>query len=592
MYLKKYIVILTLIFVALSYAQEASLSDEIAREQENTKSYDQLESEREAIQTRLDSLTDKRKQLITVISSRLDEFIDKEMQENKEVIDYKKKDLIMNLVYRLGYYYHGVEETEEAKTDRVLSDIWIEYLNRTENGDETATGWYLTELSKVAPSLLNTYTNETLLSVSPDFLYTGNYNNSIKYYTRVIREYPSSDAAASALYNLGYIQYSNTMQKENAVEIYKELISRFPESQYYDEANFLIGEYYFDPALNPQRNPVLDSINIGQAINYYDAIVEKNEEDDFYYKALYRLGFSYYRIYKYDIAAKYMTRVIEEMYDKFGTEETFTDMRELSRIYLAFTFKDRPWLNENGDNVEDSSIVELKNYILARKDENLNALYIYGDKIFENLGEAFYLEEKYDHAIAAYDTLLSMYPLIERAPRIQEKIIAAYKQKLYLNEEQRREDLLRERIDLFAQYKPRSQWQDVTQINRDSVGVDTLIAQNLYINIRTLQTKAQEESQGELFEETIDLIDNYVEELPPDSNTYKLKWYKAYILKDNLDKPLDAYEEFMKLVDDTETTRYYDDDSGIEFTDSLAAINAINIAQEYMRREKQNNNNE
>ena len=544
---------------------------------------DSLGRQRALYNLQIDSLTLKKKEALKKVESNIDKFT----KQRFKIKSYKKEELVANLVYKLAYYYHGLEDDQLGVVSVRLEQLYYAYQDKFESDDsEHYKQEYLEKLMEIAPSLFDEYDEDYLLVEDPSGVYRGDYKKSLEYYQRIIDEYPTSKLAPYSYYNIAYILY-DIGRKDEAVDIYQKIIKSYPNSEFYNDANFALGEYYFDPELNPDDDAELRVELVSRAISYYASILDAPNNEEYYFKAFYRLGFCYYRIYDYMRAADYLTETIEKMYERYGLEELPDDMRTLSIEYLAFCFKDNQWGAEIAeDKLDISAIIKLKKHIENRKRENYSALYLYGSKILGKLGEAYSKGEEYDLAIATYDSLLTMYPLIDDAPRYAEKIITAYTNKSFDNENQRYEELYKERNRLFSLYNINSEWSKVNTTNRDSSSTDSLIAVNLYSNIRFMLDKAQTNNDNTYFEESIHHIDQYLTDLPVDSNTYKLKWYKARFLDHKLNRYLDAYDMYMRISRDSLTTEFYDKESNTKFTNILAAHSAINVAQKYKKLEE------
>jgi len=559
---------------AATEEQQAEAADE---------SKEEMERQRARYNLQIDSLTRKKLEAL----KRVEENIDKFTQQRFKIKSYKKEELVANLVYKLAYYYHSLEDESHGDVSELIENLFSTYQEKMElQGGDAAKQAYLDQLMKIAPSLFDEYDESFLVTDDPSDVYRGDYKKSLEYYQKIIDEYPTSKLAPYSYYNIAFILY-DLGRKDEAVDIYQKIIKSYPNSEFYNDANFALGEYFFDPELNPDDDSNLRVELVSRAIGYYGAILDAPNNEDYYFKALYRLGFCYYRIYDYMRAADYLTDTIEKMYERYGLEEQPDDMRTLSIEYLAFCFKDNQWDREIAeDELDVSTIIELKNHIENRKKENYSALYLYGSKILGELGEAYAKGEEFDLAIAAYDSLLAMYPLIKEAPRFEEKIIEAYASKQYDNEDDRLEALYRERNELYERYNVTSAWSEGNSSERDSLQTDQLIASNLYQNIRYSLDVAQKENDNIYFENTISHVDQYLTDLPVDSNTYRLKWYKARFLEHKLNRFLEAFDMYVMISKDSLTQAYYDKESNSMFTDTLAALSAINAAQKFKKQEE------
>jgi len=545
------------------FAQESSNNT-------NAVNTDSLMILKRRFETIKDSLTAKKKQTLENVEKNIFNLISKQ----SEIKNFKKEELVANLIYKLAYYYRGAEESEALALGNKLDELYAEYSPRFEGTEQTKyEDQYLAEIQKLAPNILDNYDEDYVLSSQPSGLYKPEYRKTMEYFQKIIDDYPTSTLVPNAYYNVAYLLY-DMGRKDESIGIYEKIIRFYPNSDFYVDANFSIGEYYFDPELNPSRDTRYENENMKKAISYYEAILKENDED-YRYKALYRIGFCYYRLFKYDVSAAKLTELVEKLYDKYGLAFLPNDMRLLSMQFLAYTFRDRLW---GDDAKENAAIVELKKYIDNRRKNNMPALSLYGNRVFNNLGEIYHKGEEFNLAVESYDTLLSMYPNTPEAPEIQKKIIAIFQEKPYDNEDERSNDLYRERNQLFAFYRQSSEWGEKNKKMRDSLKTDELLSDNLYSNIRYMQDLAQSKNDKKLYETTIGHIDEYVSGLPADSNTYKLKWWKTLLLEQRLTDYYAAYNMYLDISRDSLTKTYYDKDSKRNYTDTLAALQAIKVA--------------
>jgi len=105
------------------------------------------------------------------------------------------------------------------------------------------------------------------------------YQRAIEKYRWVVEKFPDSEEAAEALYRIGNIYQWELIEPEKAIECYNELISRYSDSPLVPEAMFYKGEIY--------RWSLKD---IDKAKETYTAIIDKYLESPFSIKAKLRLG--------------------------------------------------------------------------------------------------------------------------------------------------------------------------------------------------------------------------------------------------------------------------------------------------------------
>ena len=124
------------------------------------------------------------------------------------------------------------------------------------------------------------------------------FHPSIGVYQQLITRFPGYALNDAAYYLLGYcLEKQNDF--ENGQVAYRTLIGRYPKSKFVTEAWVRIGEYYFD-AYNDRQA-------LAKAVEAYEAAV-KDKQSPLYDKALYKLGWTYYKMDRFDDAVDPLPR--------------------------------------------------------------------------------------------------------------------------------------------------------------------------------------------------------------------------------------------------------------------------------------------
>ncbi|MCS6989932.1 MAG: hypothetical protein NZM06_10500 [Chloroherpetonaceae bacterium] len=325
----------------------------------------------------------------------------------------------------------------------------------------------------------------------------------IALYDRIINDMPQSQYVADALYGKAFIlgerygdyaplrtyQYERNMpnakrwerkeiedKRREAIAVLGQIIRRFPDSRYVVDAYMLTAEYYFNSRRNQPKST-------RDAIPYYqkaiDLIVKKGERSEYFNQALYKLGWSYYRLAEYPQAIVYFTQLVDEI-EK--AEEIFeggmlpdyvrTDMKDEAMEYIVACFVK---IQDQIDR-EKTAIALLDNYFnsLPRKR--------YAPLIYEMLGESYERSLQPPEKInEVYTTLLRRYPNYERAPLVAHKVIsqldilARNGEKLGKELEELETLLYEERKNLFYRYGRNSAWFKDLQRRMDAVSAGKVL---------------------------------------------------------------------------------------------------------------------
>ncbi len=319
----------------------------------------------------------------------------------------------------------------------------------------------------------------------------------IALYDRIINDMPQSQYVADALYGKAFIlgerysdysslrtyRYERNMpnakrwerretedKRREAIAVLGQIIRRFPDSRYVVDAYMLTGEYYFTSRRN-QPKSTRDAIPYFQKA--MDLIVKKGERSEYFNQALYKLGWSYYRLAEYPQAIVYFTQLVDEI-EK--AEEIFegrmlpdyvrTDMKDEAMEYIVACFVK---IQDQIDR-EKTAIALIDNYFNSMPRKR------YAPLIYEMLGESYERSLQPPEKInEVYTILLRRYPNYERAPLVAHKVIsqldlqARNGEKLGRELEELETMLYEERKNLFYRYGRNSAWFKDLQRRMDAV---------------------------------------------------------------------------------------------------------------------------
>ena len=118
--------------------------------------------------------------------------------------------------------------------------------------------------------------------ILPDF------NAAIQAYARVMERFPGHPLTEDALYGIAYC-YTEQGDPDQAADGYARLVQTFPETRYSVEINMRLGEYYFTME------------DLPRAITHYQHVVAAGGPE-YAEKALYKLGWCFYNLDRYDEA--------------------------------------------------------------------------------------------------------------------------------------------------------------------------------------------------------------------------------------------------------------------------------------------------
>jgi len=382
------------------------------------------------------------------------------------------------------------------------------------------------------------------------------FSHTFSLYERIINEFPESDKVDDAVYNIGFL-YEEKGNADRAHQYYMHLIDKYPGSDYITEAYMRLGEYFF----NPPRN------NISRSIEYYKKVL-KDRQSSHFNEALYKLGWSYYRLNKYPEAISFFTSLVQNIEKSRKSmrrqEGKSVDLYDEALEYIAVCFMDFGELDEILDYLDKINHPS------------------WGEQILNEFGDIhFQKREEYDKAIKTYNALIDYNPLSPNAPVVQKRIVNCY----IALEDERQVYLSRKK--LFDLYNIDSEWWDKTEDLDYIEKAYNLIEEALRNNFNYLLQKAEERESTEIYQTVINLGTKYLENFSEHINAYMIRWNIALVLDIRLHNYEEALKEYMtiSMVYDAPRYKEYARKKGLS-TIKDAAKNAVVVADSLVQEEK------
>ena len=392
-----------------------------------------------------------------------------------------------------------------------------------------------------------------------------NYEKAIGLYDLILANFSESELADDALYNKAYL-LDNMGEEEASKEVYQELIDKYPESDYIPEAYMHLAEFYFQPKLGQDREETIRNLN--KAAQLYKNVL-KFKDSPRYADALYKLGWTYYRLAAADPnyfndAIIYFTMVVQdiEKFQELDPEGKYvkSNIKPEALQYIAASFVDTSYTKRGVEKAEG--------YIQKLGTPK------FGVDIMGAMGDLYARIVDYDNSILAYSTLLRMYPDYAYAPKIGKKIADVYL------ENQEPIQAYAEREKLFQNYNPKTEWyanielsdlkdrililDEATQLTEEALRTNIIYQLNM--------AEAMEQAKGDsmsAYQEFASLAKVYLETYPTHENAYEIDWSLAFVLDTELKRYPEAFEEYIRVSND-----YLEDAHRKD-----AATNAIVVAQ-------------
>lgn len=363
------------------------------------------------------------------------------------------------------------------------------------------------------------------------------FNKSIALYRRLINDFPDYKLNDASWYLLGYCEEKQE-DFEKARQSYEQLIARYPKSKFTTEAWVRIGEYYFD------AYDVADALT--RAADAYEHAVADTKHP-LYDKALYKLGWVYYRMDRFDDAvARFIALVdyYEAEAKRKNDEEVGGDLRSEALQYTAISFVDEKWGS------------------LAKAQETFARLggRRYEGEIYRRMADVYFDQTKHPEAIEAYRLVLQKDPLNKDAPKIQQRIVQAYER------DRRLDEAFAESSKLANMFVPGTPWYEKWKRDPEVVqAAGELAEKSLYSTaIYHHQQALVYKQEGKFdqakaaFETAARAYDGYLQRFPRSKNAYEMEFYLAECLYNSFQFK-EAGKHYAAVRDSSQDVKYQND---------------------------------
>jgi tetratricopeptide (TPR) repeat protein len=487
----------------------------------------------------------------------------KELAKEREDL-LNRQDNIRDRGLEVTEEFLGKTKEENSNQDKILIRVAEYYIEEEDLDFERRYDRYEQEYTEYEKQLQAFESGKlTVMPVEP-VQPLRNYQKAISIYDLIIRNFPESDLVDDAFYNKAYL-FQEMDESIAARQIFQTIIDEYPESRYAPEAYMNLAESFFYP--EPEDDKEETILKLNKAIQLYQNVLQYKDSPR-YDEALYKLGWSYYRLAgenpeHYTDAVTHFVAVVEDIdrlkeLDPTG-EIIRTDVKPEALQFVAASFIDPAY--------SQSGVANAKEFVEKMGKPS------FGIDIMESMGDRYGKITQWDDAIIAYNELIDMYPEYIYAPRVQKKIADAY-----IADEQF-DRAFEERKFLFQKYNPKSEW--YAQLEQRNIPDRITALDEAYriteeafrTNITYLYNVAQqkennnENATGD-YEQFVSLCRSYLENFPTDENAYEINWALAYVLDTKLSRFEESFTEYIRVSNDyLETGHQFD-----------AAINAINVA--------------
>lgn len=226
---------------------------------------------------------------------------------------------------------------------------------------------------------------------------------AIKLYEGLLTSHPDYPRNDAVMYQLSRAHEAQA-QPEKALAVLDQLVRKYPQSQWYTEAQFRRGEILFSAG------------RYHDAELAYSAVVKAGPEGDFYGQGLYKHGWSLFKQSRGEESVASFLQVLDRVLVRDGKlrdrDSLTRPERELSEDTLrvmAITFSDL-----DGPETLDA--------LLKKRGSDP----VYAHLLYEGLGNLYITKERFQDAALAFEAFAKRRPDDRYAPSLQMRTIEAY----------------------------------------------------------------------------------------------------------------------------------------------------------------------
>ncbi|MAE70326.1 MAG: hypothetical protein CME06_07630 [Gemmatimonadetes bacterium] len=401
-------------------------------------------------------------------------------------------------IEQLEQSFHSRHERAIARLDRVVRAY-------PEDPKAAALGFQLAELlfaHERAEHLVRFENLDAFEGEAP----IADYSRSKAAYRALLEAHPDAPEAAGALYGLAYCLREEGAN-DKALERYAELVDRFSDSTYAPEAHLRMGEEYFD------------ANRLEHAAESYRSVLA-SPDSPLYEEALYKLGWTYYRLSRYADAISVFTYLVDDT----EAGEALGGMASEAKSYIAISFS------------EFSGVEGLQSYLQRIGDRS------YGAELLLSLGGLFRGEGEFQTAERAFRGFVENYPEHKEAPRAQRELVEV----LELQEQEG--EALAARARYSSLFGPGTTWADEWVADDQAVDVRRSAEEFHYSSAAGLHGRARDAADAEGLRRAVDLYASFLDRYPQSDRKLQVAMQRADAWLD-LEQPGAAADHFVAAAD-------------------------------------------
>jgi len=330
--------------------------------------------------------------------------------------------------------------------------------------------------------------------------------SSIYLFETALKEYEKEKDNDRVLYQLARA-YDINAKPDQLIGALARLVNKFPKSPYYIESQFRLAEGYFIRK------------RYAQAHKAYSAVL--TQKTDFYDNALYKRGWSSFKLSKYDNALIDFVSVLDK--HKFGTEKNLSRIEKelyedsLRVISLSFAYL--------------KGVKSVNRFFAKRKSKP------YIKDVYYSLGQHYLEKKRYADTAAVYMAFVKRYKYSKYAPQLALETIVIWQKSKFPKE------VLKSREDFARRFALSSDYWSVNKIE-SFPKVKNALRKNIRLLAEYHHSLGQKKKSVVEKRKATHWYSEYIKSFPEDTKTPRMHFLYAELLSElnKLPEAFRAYE--------------------------------------------------
>ncbi len=342
--------------------------------------------------------------------------------------------------------------------------------------------------------------NEDYLADSVTLADEHTFAETIRLYEDILERDHSYENTDRVLYQLSRA-YELSGQYEKALQALDQLVYKYPNSNYFVEAQFRRAEILF----------VEKKYSLAE--NAYASVISHGPETEFYVHSLYKHGWTHFKQVDYELGLPSFDKVLEQLLTTGVEEEQIAQLSTPDQELIDDTLR----------------ATGLSFGYLGGADEVSGFYAKYGRKpyevlVYKRLGKQHLEKKRWSDAANTYREFVVTHKFSSKAPHFQIKSIEAYKKGGFPTE------VLRAKKQFVIEYNVKSEYWAHNDIDASS-DIVVLLKSTITDLAKHYHSVAQKEKRkpNEFYDEAATWYRAYLESFPEDEKSPEMNFYLAEI---------------------------------------------------------------